>query len=48
MNDYIDINTPDGSCLSSFGSLLLYVAEFRFRYKNRMNADIFRAAIKAC
>ncbi len=28
--------------------LPLYVAEFEFRYNNRMNADIFGAAIKAC
>lgn len=28
--------------------LPLYVAEFQFRYNNRMNADIFGAAIKAC
>jgi hypothetical protein len=28
--------------------LALYVAEFRFRYNNRENADIFGAAISAC
>lgn len=28
--------------------LPLYVNEFEFRYNNRMNADIFGAAIKAC
>ncbi len=28
--------------------LPLYVNEFQFRYNNRMNADIFGAAIKAC
>ena len=28
--------------------LALYVAEFEFRYNNRMNADIFGTAIKAC
>ena len=28
--------------------LPLYVAEFEFRYNNRMNADIFGAAIRAC
>jgi ISXO2-like transposase domain/Transposase zinc-ribbon domain len=28
--------------------LPLYVAEFQFRYNNRMNADIFGAAIKEC
>lgn len=28
--------------------LPLYVAEFEFRYNNRMNADFFGAAIKAC
>ena len=28
--------------------LPLYVAEFQFRYNNRMNADIFGTAIKAC
>ena len=28
--------------------LHLYVNEFEFRYNNRMNADIFGAAIKAC
>jgi hypothetical protein len=26
----------------------LYVAEFQFRYNNRMNSDIFGAAIKEC
>jgi hypothetical protein len=26
----------------------LYVAEFQFRYNNRENADIFRAAIAGC
>jgi ISXO2-like transposase domain len=26
----------------------LYVAEFQFRYNNRMNADIFGTAIKGC
>lgn len=26
----------------------LYVAEFQFRYNNRMNADIFRTAIEGC
>jgi hypothetical protein len=28
--------------------LPLYVAEFQFRYNNRMNADIFEAAIARC
>lgn len=28
--------------------LPLYVAEFQFRYNNRMNADIFEEAIKGC
>lgn len=28
--------------------LPLYVAEFQFRYNNRLNADIFGAAISAC
>jgi hypothetical protein len=28
--------------------LPLYVAEFQFRYNNRMNADIFGTAIKGC
>lgn len=28
--------------------MALYVAEFQFRYNNRMNADIFSAAIKGC
>ncbi len=28
--------------------LPLYIAEFQFRYNNRMNADIFGTAIKAC
>ena len=28
--------------------LPLYVAEFQFRYNNRLNADIFEAAIKQC
>jgi hypothetical protein len=28
--------------------LPLYVAEFQFRYNNRMNADIFGEAIKGC
>lgn len=28
--------------------LALYVNEFEFRYNNRMNPDIFGAAIKAC
>ncbi len=28
--------------------LPLYVAEFQFRYNNRLNADIFAAAIKEC
>jgi IS1 family transposase len=28
--------------------LPLYVAEFQFRYNNRLNADIFGAAIRAC
>jgi IS1 family transposase/transposase-like protein len=28
--------------------LPLYVAEFQFRYNNRMNADIFSAAIEGC
>ena len=28
--------------------LPLYVAEFEFRYNNRMNANIFGAAIRAC
>jgi hypothetical protein len=26
----------------------LYVAEFQFRYSNRVNADIFGAEIKGC
>jgi hypothetical protein len=26
----------------------LYVAEFQFRYNNRMNADIFGTAIEGC
>lgn len=26
----------------------LYVAEFQFRYNDRMNADIFEAAISGC
>jgi hypothetical protein len=26
----------------------LYVNEFEFRYNNRMNEDIFGAAIRAC
>jgi hypothetical protein len=26
----------------------LYVAEFQFRYNNRLNPDIFAAAIKEC
>ena len=28
--------------------LPLYVVEFQFRYNNRLNADIFAAAIKEC
>jgi len=28
--------------------LPLYVAEFQFRYNNRLNADIFGAAIQEC
>jgi hypothetical protein len=28
--------------------MLFYVAEFQFRYNNRMNFDIFRAAIEGC
>jgi len=28
--------------------MLLYVAEFQFRYNERENADIFRTAIKGC
>jgi hypothetical protein len=28
--------------------LPLYVAEFQFRYNNRLNADIFGAAIRQC
>ena len=28
--------------------LPLYVAEFQFRYNNRMNTDIFGAAISGC
>ena len=28
--------------------LPLYVAEFQFRYNNRMNADIFGSAIEGC
>ena len=28
--------------------MALYVAEFQFRYNNRMNPDIFRAAIEGC
>jgi hypothetical protein len=28
--------------------LPLYVAEFQFRYNNRLNAEIFGAAIKEC
>ena len=28
--------------------LPLYVAEFQFRYNNRMNADIFGAAAACC
>ncbi|HWY16477.1 MAG TPA: IS1595 family transposase [Rhizomicrobium sp.] len=28
--------------------LPLYVAEFSWRYNNRMNPDIFTAAVKAC
>jgi len=28
--------------------LPLYVAEFQFRYNNRLNADIFGAAINGC
>jgi hypothetical protein len=28
--------------------LPLYVAEFQFRYNNRMNADIFGAAVAGC
>jgi hypothetical protein len=28
--------------------LPLYVAEFQFRYNNRLNADIFGAAIREC
>jgi hypothetical protein len=28
--------------------LPLYVAEFQFRYNNRLNADMFRVAIKEC
>jgi hypothetical protein len=28
--------------------LPLYVAEFQFQYNNRLNADIFGAAIKEC
>jgi hypothetical protein len=28
--------------------LPLYVAEFQFRYNNRLNADIFGAVIKEC
>jgi hypothetical protein len=26
----------------------LYIAEFQFRYNNRLNADIFGTAIKGC
>ncbi|MBV8938399.1 MAG: transposase [Alphaproteobacteria bacterium] len=28
--------------------LSLYVAEFQFRYNNRLNDDIFGAAVRAC
>jgi hypothetical protein len=28
--------------------LPLYVAKFHFRYNNRLNADIFGAAVKEC
>jgi hypothetical protein len=28
--------------------LPLYVAEFQFRYNNRMNSDIFGTAIEGC
>ena len=28
--------------------LPLYVAEFQFKYNNRMNSDIFGAAIREC
>ena len=28
--------------------LPLYVAEFQFRYNNRLNADIFAEAIRGC
>jgi len=28
--------------------LPLYVAEFQFRYNNRLNADIFGEAIRGC
>lgn len=28
--------------------LLLYVAEFQFRYNNRLNEDIFGETIKGC
>ena len=28
--------------------LPLYVNEFEFRYNNRMNANIFQTAIRAC
>jgi hypothetical protein len=28
--------------------MALYVAEFQFRYNNRMNADIFGTAIEGC
>jgi hypothetical protein len=37
-----------GRSVISHHHMPLYVAEFQFRYNNRMNADIFGTAIKGC
>ena len=39
---------PEDGATRSRKYLPLHVAEFEFRYNNRMSADIFGAAIRAC